>query len=127
MKAVRINHVSVNCEGQLDATRRFYAEMFGLGDAKRPDIPGIGGHWFSVGDAQLHLVDARASGAAIDPVGDHWCIEVEDIDAARTELEASGITYVEGAQGPVVQIWVTDPAGRTLELQQVHVDPEREP
>ena len=118
MKAVRINHVSVNCHGQLDATRRFYGELLGLADAHRPDIRGIGGHWLKVGDAQLHLVDAQVSGAPIDPVGDHWCVEVDDIDAARAELVASGIPYVEGAQGRVVQLWITDPAGRTLELQQ---------
>ena len=118
MKAVRINHVSVNCHGTLDATRRFYAERFGMPDAARPEIPGIGGYWLTIGGAQLHLVDAAASGRAIDPVGDHWCIEVDDIDAARAELVATGTPFVEGAQGPVVQIWITDPAGRTLELQQ---------
>jgi catechol 2,3-dioxygenase-like lactoylglutathione lyase family enzyme len=118
VKAVRINHVSVNCHGRLDATRRFYADLFELPDAERPDIPGVGGHWLTVGGAQLHLVDAQASGAPIDPIGDHWCIEVDDIDAARAELVAAGIAYVEGAQGRVVQLWTTDPAGRTLELQQ---------
>jgi hypothetical protein len=38
--------------------------------------------------------------------------------AARAELESSGIPYDEGAQGPVVQIWINDPCGRTIELQQ---------
>jgi catechol 2,3-dioxygenase-like lactoylglutathione lyase family enzyme len=118
MKAVRINHVSINCHGRLDTTRRFYTDLFGLPDAVRPDIPGVGGHWLTVGDAQLHLVDAPASGAPIDPIGDHWCIEVDDIDAARAELAATGTPFVEGAQGRVVQLWITDPAGRTLELQQ---------
>ena len=33
-------------------------------------------------------------------------------------LQAAGIDFVEGAQGAVVQIWLADPAGRTLELQQ---------
>jgi catechol 2,3-dioxygenase-like lactoylglutathione lyase family enzyme len=118
VKALRINHVSVNCHGQLDATRRFYADLLGLADAHRPDIRGIGGQWLKVGDAQLHLVDAQVSGDPIDPVGDHWCVEVDDIDAARAELVALGSPYVEGAQGRVVQLWITDPAGRTLELQQ---------
>ena len=88
--------------------------------ASRPDIPGIDGHWFSVGDAQLHLVDAPAAGrpGAPDPVADHWCVEVDDIDAARDELVARGIDFVEAAQGAVVQLWIADPAGRTLELQQ---------
>ena len=118
MKVVRVNHVSVNCVGKLDETRRFYEDLFGLSSAGRPDIPGIDGHWFTLGDAQLHLVDAPSSGAAVDPAGDHWCVEVDDIDAARSELQSAGIEFVEGAQGPVVQIWLADPAGRTVELQQ---------
>lgn len=118
MNVVRVNHVSLNCHGKLDETRRFYADLFGLTSAGRPEIPGIGGHWLRVGDAQLHLVDAAASGTGIDPVGDHWCVEVDDLDAARAELTAAGVEMVEGAQGPVVQIWIRDPAGRTLELQQ---------
>ena len=117
MKAIRVQQVSVNCEGRLDDTRRFYAELLGLADADRPDIPGIAGHWFTVGDAQLHLVDSQAAGSGIDPVGDHWCVEVDDLDAARAELEAKSIPFVESG-GEVVQIWIADPNGRTVELQQ---------
>jgi catechol 2,3-dioxygenase-like lactoylglutathione lyase family enzyme len=117
----------VNCERQLEATRRFYSELLGLPDANRPDIPGVDGHWFAVGDAQLHLVDAPMAGQGIDPTGDHWCVEVDDLDAARDELTAAGIAYVEAAQGPVVQLWVTDPAGRTVELQQAREPTSRRP
>jgi len=118
VKVVRVQHVSVNCQGRLDATRDFYADLLQLPDADRPDIPGIDGHWFSVGDAQLHLVDASPFGSGIDPVADHWCVEVTDLDAARDELDTKAIPYVEGGQGEAVQIWITDPAGRVVELQQ---------
>jgi catechol 2,3-dioxygenase-like lactoylglutathione lyase family enzyme len=118
MKVVRIQHVSVNAHGRLDETRAFYRDVLELPDATRPQIPGIDGHWFTVSGAQLHLVDAPASGTGIDPAADHWCVEVEDLDAARAELDVKQIPYVEGGQGDVVQIWVTDPAGRVLELQQ---------
>ncbi len=117
MKVVRLQHLSVNCEGALDETRSFYSGLLEMADATRPDIPGLAGHWFTIGDAQLHLVDGRAAGSGIDPVGDHWCVEVADLDAARTELETKGIPYVESGGDPV-QIWITDPVGRTVELQQ---------
>lgn len=117
MKVVRIQHVSVNVHGVLDATRAFYRDVLGLVDAVRPSIPGVDGHWFSVGDAQLHLVDAPTT-VGLNPTADHWCVEVEDLDAARAELAERGIPWVEGGQGEVVQIWVQDPAGRVLELQQ---------
>ncbi len=48
----------------------------------------------------------------------HWCLWVVDIDAARAELESAGIDYLEGAQGDVVQIWISDPNGQVVELQQ---------
>jgi catechol 2,3-dioxygenase-like lactoylglutathione lyase family enzyme len=118
VKVVRVQHVSVNCHGRLDATRRFYAELFEAPDLARPEIPGIDGSWLGLGDVQLHLVDALQSGESPDPVAPHWCLWVDDIDAARAELEAKEIEYLEGAQGDVVQIWISDPNGQVVELQQ---------
>jgi len=118
VKVVRVQHVSVNCHGRLEATRRFYADLFELPELPRPEIPGVGGSWLGLGDVQLHLVDAAQSGDLPDPVAPHWCLWVADIDAARTELESAGIDYIEGAQGEVVQIWISDPNGQVVELQQ---------
>jgi catechol 2,3-dioxygenase-like lactoylglutathione lyase family enzyme len=118
MKVTRVAHISVNVEGELDETRRFYADVLGLGDVARPEIPGVGGHWHRLGTTELHLVDAPARGSGIDPTGPHFCVFVEDLESAIRELEAAGITYTRGAQGPVVQIWIVDPAGNTVELQQ---------
>jgi hypothetical protein len=118
MKVVRVQHVSVNCHGKLAETRKFYVDLFETEELPRPVIPGISGTWLALGDAQLHLVDAEPAGTPIDRAADHWCVEVTDLDAARAELEASGIAYEEGAQGPVVQIWISDPSGRIVELQQ---------
>ena len=118
MKVTGIGHVSVNVEGSLDATREFYRSLFGLGDAPRPHIPGVDGHWHTLADTQLHLVDAPRAGTGIDPTGPHFCVLVDDLDAAIAELDAGGVPYRRGAQGDVVQIWVVDPAGNTVELQQ---------
>lgn len=118
MKVTRVLHVSINTQGQLDRVQRFYADLFSLSDQARPPIPGIDGHWFGLGDAQLHLVDAPPGEAAIRPAGNHYCLAVEDLDEAIAELERTGIEYVSGAQGDVVQIWLADPAGNTIELQQ---------
>jgi hypothetical protein len=118
VKIVKVQHVSVNCHGRLDATRRFYSELFELPALPRPEIPGVEGSWLALGDVQLHLVDAVQSGHSPDPVADHWCLWVVDIDEARAELEEAGIEYIEGAQGDVVQIWISDPNGQVVELQQ---------
>jgi catechol 2,3-dioxygenase-like lactoylglutathione lyase family enzyme len=118
MKLTRILHHSVNVEGGLAGAEDFYRQLLALGDLSRPEIPGIDGHWFGIADAQVHLVDAPAGPGPIRPAGPHVCFGVEDLDAAVAELEAQGIDYTRGAQGTTVQIWIVDPSGNTIELQQ---------
>jgi hypothetical protein len=63
VKVTRFHHVSVNSNGApFDELVEFYQDVLGLGDEARPDIPGIPGHWHTVGDQQLHLVGAPPSG-----------------------------------------------------------------
>ena len=125
MKVTRFHHVSVNSNGTpLEQMVDFYRDVLGLGDKARPEIPGIPGHWHAVGDQELHLVGAPPRGTTIDSTGHHYCVAVTDLDAAVAELEARGIEFERAVQGPgTVQIWITDPAGNTIELQQ---DPARQ-
>jgi catechol 2,3-dioxygenase-like lactoylglutathione lyase family enzyme len=120
MKVTRFHHVSVNSNGTpLEQMVGFYRDVLGLGDRARPEIPGIPGHWHAVGDQELHLVGAPPRGTTIDSTGHHYCVAVTDLDGAIAELEARGIEYERAVQGPgTVQIWITDPAGNTIELQQ---------
>jgi catechol 2,3-dioxygenase-like lactoylglutathione lyase family enzyme len=124
MKVTRFHHVSVNSNGTpLEPMVAFYRDVLGLDDKARPEIPGIPGHWHVVGDQELHLVGAPPRGTTIDSTGHHYCVAVTDLDAAVAELEARGIEFERAVQGPgTVQIWITDPAGNTIELQQ---DPAR--
>ena len=120
MKVTRFHHVSVNTNGRpLEELVAYYRDVFGLADAERPDIPGVPGHWCNVGHQQLHLVGAPPMGSAIDPTGNHYCVAVEDLPAAIAELEGRGVELLRAVQGDgIVQVWVVDPAGNTIELQQ---------
>lgn len=123
MEVTRFHHVSVNTNGvDLDSVVEFYRDVLGLGDAVRPDIPGVPGHWHTVGDLQLHVVAVESPSvpsAGIDPTGPHFCVAVADLDAAIDELRVRGIDHIRAVQGgDAVQIWLTDPAGNTIELQQ---------
>ena len=120
MKVTRFHHVSINTNGaSVDAMVDFYRDVLGLGDKDRPDIPGIPGHWHRVGDQELHLVGAPPAGTRIDSTGHHYCVAVTDLDGAIAELEARGIDFQRAVQGQgTVQIWIADPAGNTIELQQ---------
>jgi catechol 2,3-dioxygenase-like lactoylglutathione lyase family enzyme len=123
MRVTRTLHHSMNVEGELDRSIEFYRQFFDMPDEDRPNIPGVEGHWFTAGNAQIHLVDAPADGP-IQPTGPHVCFAVADLDEAVAELERAGVPYVEGAQGTTVQIWFADPAGNTIEIQQ---DPSVQP
>ena len=120
MKVTRFHHVSVNSnDTPVDEMVAFYRDVLGLGDVPRPEIPGVPGHWHAVGDQELHLVGAPPTGTAIDPTGHHYCVAVDDLDAALAELEERGVEYLRAVQGEsTVQIWISDPAGNTIELQQ---------
>jgi catechol 2,3-dioxygenase-like lactoylglutathione lyase family enzyme len=120
MKVTRFHHVSINTNGTaLEDLVRFYRDVLDLGDRPRPEIPGVPGHWHAVGDQELHLVGAPSTGGSIDPTGHHYCVGVDDLDAAISELDARGIEYQRAVQGAgTVQIWFADPAGNTIELQQ---------
>jgi catechol 2,3-dioxygenase-like lactoylglutathione lyase family enzyme len=123
VKVTRFHHVSVNIhDAQLAEMVSFYVDLFGLHSKERPEIPGIPGHWFDVADQELHVVGARPNGTAIDSTGNHFCIAVADLDEAIAELENRDIPYERAVQGvDTVQIWISDPAGNTIELQQDRV------
>jgi len=110
----------------------FYGDVLGLEkDTGRPTIPGIPGLWMYVGrgeqTTQIHLFGAdgqspAAKSAEKDPTLPHVALAVEDIDEARTELEARGIWHwtIEGLVGDNSdQIFMRDPFGNIIELHQV--------
>jgi catechol 2,3-dioxygenase-like lactoylglutathione lyase family enzyme len=111
-------HVGVNATGVLEETRRFYEEILGLRPLSRPAIPQIPGYWFRAGDSQLHLVGTRDKPAEVGPKGHHFCLAVDDIETATAWLTASRVPWVERGSLDVRQIWLADPAGGAVELQQ---------
>lgn len=120
MRITRFHHVSVNCnKATLAEMVSFYDGVFGLDSKDRPEIPGIPGHWFDVSDQELHVVGTPPLGSEIDSTGNHFCLAVEDLDKAIAELEDRKIPYERAVQGAgTVQIWINDPAGNTIEIQQ---------
>jgi glyoxylase I family protein len=125
MRARRILHHSVNVEGDLDEATAFYRDVLGLEvEPSRPDIPGVGGTWFRVGDAQIHLVDAPVAEGPIRSTDAHVCLAVDDIEAAIDALRAQGIEFRRTAQGSVTQVFLADPSGNMIELQERR-DPAR--
>ena len=114
MKPVGIHHVSLMTP-DVEATKAFYVDV--LGFTVRDDRPdfGIGGCWLDAGGQQVHLVE----GATPNRAGQHFALEVEDLDEVVAELRARGYDVKDPFHSGVGrQTTVDDPVGNMVELNQ---------
>ncbi len=131
IRIVELHHHAIRFPpgaGQAEKMRAFYADVLGLvPDGERPDTLGVPGYWMNSGaHAQLHLMGAEGSvmdlGGGVDPSRPHVAFAVEDIAAARAELEHRGVEHrvLQGLVGSASeQLFLTDPAGNLVELHQL--------
>ena len=113
MTPLGVHHVSINVD-DVEAARRFYVDVLGL--TERTDRPAFGfdGAWLNVGPQQVHLIEAELP----TELGQHFAIEVDDLDAVVTELRATGIDVTDPkAVGARRQSFLHDPCGNLVELQ----------
>lgn len=129
MKITRINHAAVNVHGKVDEARAFYTGLLGLPEVPiqlpgRPPIPKgtVQAFWLELGGVQVHAIGAPMKGEPREPVGPHVSWYVADLDQAVAELAERGIEMRVLGEGRSRIVWVSDPAGNTVEFQQ---DPER--
>ena len=116
MQPLAVHHVSINVS-DVDAALEFYVDRLGL--APRPDRPdfGFGGAWLSCGEQQVHLIE----GTTPPPVGQHFAVLVDDLDATVSELRSSGLDVSDPSPvGTGRQSFVNDPDGNTVELHQAN-------
>lgn len=110
-----VHHVSINVD-DVDAALDFYVGTLGLVQrADRPDF-GFPGAWLDAGSQQVHLI-----GAPVPPDrGQHFALQVDDLDAAIAALRAGGIQVSDAVPvGTGRQAFLADPAGNGVELHQV--------
>jgi len=134
MKITGISHMSVNVDGREDDVRAFYNGLLGLPliNDLRPQAfkDAIPGDWFALGDERLHVFNYQVGGqwrmpGRPQPGGPHIAVYVSDLPSAIAELETAGVPYWSNGDGAERQIWVLDPGGNTVELNQdpVHLKP----
>ncbi len=115
MRPVGVHHVSLNVP-DVDAGVAFYTRI--LGGVLREDRPDLGfdGAWIDVGDQQVHLL----MGAVPPDSGQHFAVQVDDLDAAIGELRATGVVVSDSTSiGSGRQAFLHDPAGNLVELHDV--------
>lgn len=133
MKITGISHLSINVDGHQDEVSKFYNVLLGMPliNHLRPQVfkDAIPGDWFGLGEQRLHVFNYQVGGrwrtpGAPQPGGPHFAVYVEDLPAAIAELEAADIPYWSNGEGANRQIWILDPGGNTVELNQdpAHVE-----
>jgi catechol 2,3-dioxygenase-like lactoylglutathione lyase family enzyme len=115
VKPDAVHHVSINVR-DVPAAEQFYTERLGLVRRRdRPDF-GFAGAWLDAGGQQVHLIEGEPPAA----VGQHFALQVADLDAAISDLRDAGVEVSDGiAVGTGRQAFLSDPSGNGIELHQV--------
>jgi catechol 2,3-dioxygenase-like lactoylglutathione lyase family enzyme len=115
----RINHVSVNARN-LSESVEFYVELLEAELIATPNF-GLPVQWLALGETQLHLFER-----ALEPTSHHhFGVTVDDLERAYRVADRRGAfdhtsfgNHLVLLPGDVVQLYLRDPAGNLLELDQ---------
>lgn len=121
-----VDFVSVPTD-DFEASVHFYGEVLGLPcTARYGERPGAE---FQAGDLTLAVMQNDAFGQTFSPNSMPIALHVADVDAARAQLEAAGVTFVTETfdSGVCHQAIFTDPAGNPLDLHHRYAPPTPKP
>ena len=132
-KILRLNHIALGTP-TTESGSSFFANKFHLTPSAKVPQPdhGVNTVFVDVGNTKLELLDQIGDSSPIkafmskNPGGGvhHLCFEVDNIDAAVTDLKAQGVRLLGekpkiGAHGkPVIFIHPKDCGGVLIELEQ---------
>ncbi|MBZ6078224.1 VOC family protein [Microvirga puerhi] len=128
-----LHHVALPCS-DLERSRRFYQEVFGLVEIPRPALP-VAGAWFRIGNHQeLHLVvgDPHTTfrgTKGMDSNDIHFAVRVKDYREVLDALKAKGYRENAHPNDPMSirtsmrvgypQIYILDPDRNIIEINAV--------
>ncbi len=115
MRLTGLDHVLIAIpDGGEDRARAFYGDRLGLTEVEKPAGLDRGGCWFVGEGIQLHLGVERP----FKPAGKaHIAVLVDDLDAARSEFSAAGISVeADDSTTGFPRFYVRDPFGNRMEI-----------
>jgi predicted enzyme related to lactoylglutathione lyase len=100
----------------LEASMRFYGEVLGLPFVKR--WGGMPAAEYQAGNLTLAVMDPTAFGQEFRPHATPIALQVDDVAAAKEQLEAHGVQFVTEIidSGVCHQAIFLDPAGNALDI-----------
>ncbi|BBN01119.1 hypothetical protein MPTK1_2g04800 [Marchantia polymorpha subsp. ruderalis] len=118
-----VNHISRVCSN-LTESRRFYENVLGFVQIKRPGSFDFEGAWLFNYGIGIHLLQSENGGSPgakeIDPKADHVSFQCEDMTLVEEKLQESGIKYLrrEVEEGGILvdQLFFHDPDGFMIEV-----------
>lgn len=124
MTAIAIDHVNVAApSARLPELLDFYTNIVGLRQGERPPLPFPGYFLYCEGSpiAVVHLAAYQEDDLALSqPTGrfNHVCFRKTGLAQTRERLAVSSYAFREQNRSgnPLIQLFVTDPAGVTVEL-----------
>jgi catechol 2,3-dioxygenase-like lactoylglutathione lyase family enzyme len=111
-----MNHFNVLTD-DVEATRRFYADVIGLAEGERPPL-GFPGIWFYAGGHPILHVSAAKLPHDRAGVIDHMAFSATDLKGTVAKLNREGVKFVLRQQvgTKIWQIFCHDPMGAKVEL-----------
>jgi catechol 2,3-dioxygenase-like lactoylglutathione lyase family enzyme len=91
----KIKHIALSTQ-DVDATAKFYMDVFGMKEIAKLDGPGAKGYYLSDGDLNLAILNFKSDGVAGVERGKGWSgihhigFQVESLEAIAERLAAAG-------------------------------------
>jgi len=117
MKIQELNHVAIHVS-DVEKSCEFYRRVLQLEAIPRPAFT-FPGAWFRLGTNQeLHLIGDRAEPVFSHNRGNHFALQVDDLDAWERRFDSLKVEHLPRKRRPdgASQLFIRDPDGHVIEL-----------